>query len=68
MKTTTGADVMEILKIMKLPEILLRRIRVRQLGMGLVTQMIFQILRMKVYNEAPFIILDFNPNQHFPSY
>ena len=65
MKITTAAEVMEILKVMKLPGILVRRIRVRQLGMGLVTQMIFQILKKKVYNESPFIIFDFNFNQNF---
>lgn len=64
-KITTAADVMEILKIMKLPGILVRRIRVGQLGMGLVTQMIFQILKKKVYNESPFIIFDFDSNQNF---
>lgn len=64
-KITTAANVMEILKIMKLLEILVRRIRVRQLGMGLVTQIIFQILKKKVYNEFPFIIFDFDSNQNF---
>ena len=64
-KIITAANVMEILKIMKLPEILLRRIKVRQLGMSLMTQMIFQILKKKVYNESPFIIFDFDFNQNF---
>lgn len=59
------ANVIEILNIMKFSGILVKRLRVRQYGMGLVTQIIFQILIKKVYNESFFIIFDFDFNQNF---
>lgn len=56
---------MEILKIMKLQGILIRKIRVRQIEISLMTQIIFQILRRKIYNESSFSIFDFDFNQNF---
>lgn len=55
---------MKILKIIKLPKILMWKIRVRQLIIGLVTQIIFQILKKKIYNESFFIIFDLDFNQN----
>lgn len=56
---------MKILKIIKLQEIQIRKIKVRQFGISLVTQIIFQILKKKIYNESSFIIFDFDFNQNF---
>lgn len=47
-RTTTAADVMEILKVMKVQAILVRKETVRQPGMGLVIIIIFQIPKKKV--------------------
>lgn len=64
-KITTAANVIEILKIIKFSTILVRKTIVRQLGIGLVIQIIFQISKKKIYNGQPFIILNFDFNQCF---
>lgn len=61
-QTIAAANITEIIEIIKLSKILVSKIKVKQLRIDLMTQLIFQILKKKIYNEPLFIILNFDSN------
>lgn len=64
----TAANMIEILMVMILLENLVKKIRMKQLKIVLMTQIISQILTKKLYNKFLFIIFDFDSNPNFSSY